>query len=145
MTDGPSAPALRDASTRTGPYALTGLLVGAVAGLVSPVTASALKLALGMVALLAGLGAINLLLGAGLVWTSGAGRTGGKASGHADPMSTLEQGIEATWRLIADPALDGVNGAYFDVQRETRADPQAYDADARRRLRELSERLVAGA
>ena len=44
MTDGPSAPALRDASTRTGAYALTGLLVGAVAGLVSPVTASALTL-----------------------------------------------------------------------------------------------------
>ena len=44
MTDGPSTLALRDASTRTGTYALTGLLVGAAAGLVSPVTASALTL-----------------------------------------------------------------------------------------------------
>jgi NAD(P)-dependent dehydrogenase (short-subunit alcohol dehydrogenase family) len=63
----------------------------------------------------------------------------------AEPVSTLEQGVEATWRLIADPALDGVSGAYFDVQTETRADPQAYDEQARGQLRELSERLVANA
>ena len=44
MTDSPSTLSLRDASTRTGTYALTGLLVGAAAGLVSPVTASALTL-----------------------------------------------------------------------------------------------------
>jgi NAD(P)-dependent dehydrogenase (short-subunit alcohol dehydrogenase family) len=60
----------------------------------------------------------------------------------SSPLSTLEQGVEATWRLVADPALDGVSGVYFDVLEETRADPQAYDADARRRLRELSEQLV---
>jgi hypothetical protein len=56
-------------------------------------------------------------------------------------VSTLEQGIEATVRLIDAPAQE-VNGRYFNVTREARADPQAYDADARRRLRELSERLV---
>jgi NAD(P)-dependent dehydrogenase (short-subunit alcohol dehydrogenase family) len=60
----------------------------------------------------------------------------------ATPASPLEQGLEATWRLVADPALDGVTGAYFNGTREARADEQAYDADARRRLRELSERLV---
>jgi NAD(P)-dependent dehydrogenase (short-subunit alcohol dehydrogenase family) len=59
------------------------------------------------------------------------------------PASTIEEGLEATWRLVADPALEGVTGVYFDGQREARADPQAYDADARRRLRELSEELVA--
>jgi NAD(P)-dependent dehydrogenase (short-subunit alcohol dehydrogenase family) len=58
------------------------------------------------------------------------------------PASTLEDGLEATWRLVADPALDGVTGAYFNGTREARADAQAYDADARQRLRELSERLV---
>jgi NAD(P)-dependent dehydrogenase (short-subunit alcohol dehydrogenase family) len=58
------------------------------------------------------------------------------------PASSLEQGLEATWRLAADPALEGVTAAYFNGTREARADPQAYDADARRRLRELSERLV---
>ena len=58
------------------------------------------------------------------------------------PASSLEQGLEATWRLVADPSLQGVNGAYFNGTREARADAQAYDASARRRLRELSERLV---
>jgi NAD(P)-dependent dehydrogenase (short-subunit alcohol dehydrogenase family) len=58
------------------------------------------------------------------------------------PRSTVEEGLEATWRLTADPALDGVTGAFFDGTREARADAQAYDADARRRLRELSDRLV---
>jgi NAD(P)-dependent dehydrogenase (short-subunit alcohol dehydrogenase family) len=62
----------------------------------------------------------------------------------SDPMSTLEQGVEATWRLVADPALDGVTGRYFDVTEEQHADPQAYDPEARRRLRELSEQLVGG-
>jgi NAD(P)-dependent dehydrogenase (short-subunit alcohol dehydrogenase family) len=59
------------------------------------------------------------------------------------PASTLEQGLEATWRLAADPALDGVTGRYFFGNDEARADDQAYDPEARRRLRELSERLVA--
>jgi hypothetical protein len=58
------------------------------------------------------------------------------------PATPLEQGVEATWRLAADPSLDGVTGRYFNGVRKARADAQAYDADARRRLRELSERLV---
>jgi NAD(P)-dependent dehydrogenase (short-subunit alcohol dehydrogenase family) len=61
------------------------------------------------------------------------------------PMSSLEQGLEATWRLVADPALDGVTGAYFNGTREAPADAQAYDAGARARLRELSLRLCASA
>ena len=36
----------------------------------------------------------------------------------------------------------GVSGAYFNGTSEVRADAQAYDLDARRRLRELSQRLV---
>jgi NAD(P)-dependent dehydrogenase (short-subunit alcohol dehydrogenase family) len=59
------------------------------------------------------------------------------------PVSTVEEGVQATKRLVADPELDGVSGVYFNGQREDAADPQAYDEDARRRLRELSERLVA--
>jgi NAD(P)-dependent dehydrogenase (short-subunit alcohol dehydrogenase family) len=58
------------------------------------------------------------------------------------PASTLQQGLEATWRLVADPALEGVTGAYFNGTREARADPQAYDRNARRRLRELSAQLA---
>jgi NAD(P)-dependent dehydrogenase (short-subunit alcohol dehydrogenase family) len=58
------------------------------------------------------------------------------------PVTPLEDGVEATWRLAADPSLEGITGRYFFATREARADEQAYDADARRRLRELSERLV---
>ena len=58
------------------------------------------------------------------------------------PLSTVQEGLEATWRLVADPSVDGVTGAYFNGTREVRADAQAYDLDARRRLRELSQRLV---
>jgi NAD(P)-dependent dehydrogenase (short-subunit alcohol dehydrogenase family) len=57
-------------------------------------------------------------------------------------VSTLEEGRDATMRLTADAALDGVTGRYFNGQSEARAHPQAYDPDARRRLRELSQRLV---
>jgi NAD(P)-dependent dehydrogenase (short-subunit alcohol dehydrogenase family) len=59
------------------------------------------------------------------------------------PVDSLESGVEATMRLIADPELDGVTGAYFNRTREASAHPQAYDLDARRRLRTLSEELVA--
>jgi NAD(P)-dependent dehydrogenase (short-subunit alcohol dehydrogenase family) len=59
-----------------------------------------------------------------------------------EPYDSLETGVRATLRLIADPALDGVTGRYFDRTEESRARLQAYDPDARRKLRELSERLA---
>jgi hypothetical protein len=62
--------------------------------------------------------------------------------GALAPESPLGKGLEATWRLAADPALDGVTGRSFDSGDEARAHAQAYDADGRRRLRELSARLV---
>ena len=60
----------------------------------------------------------------------------------ASPISTLEEGIEATQRLVNAPAEE-VSGRYFNGTREARAHAQAYDADARRALRELSERLTS--
>jgi NAD(P)-dependent dehydrogenase (short-subunit alcohol dehydrogenase family) len=57
-------------------------------------------------------------------------------------MSTIEQGVEATLRLALDPALEGVSGRYYDVLREARANPQTYDAEARRRLWEFSEAIT---
>ena len=57
-------------------------------------------------------------------------------------MSSLEQGRDATLRLVADADLGGVSGRYFNGLDESRAHPQAYDPEARRRLRELSERLI---
>jgi NAD(P)-dependent dehydrogenase (short-subunit alcohol dehydrogenase family) len=58
------------------------------------------------------------------------------------PVDSLETGIEATLRLIRDPELEGVTGKYFARTVEARALDQAYDDDARRRLREVSEQLV---
>ena len=58
------------------------------------------------------------------------------------PASTVADGVAATMRLVADPALEGRSGLYFNVQRESRADAQAYDAGARAALRQLSEDLV---
>jgi NAD(P)-dependent dehydrogenase (short-subunit alcohol dehydrogenase family) len=59
------------------------------------------------------------------------------------PVSSLEEGMRATQRLIAGPELDGVSGRYFNGVREASPHPQARDPDARGRLRELSERLCA--
>ncbi len=64
-----------------------------------------------------------------------------REAGHS-PIDSLETGVRSTLRLISDPALDGVSGRYFDRLREAQAHPQAYDADARRRLAELSVDLV---
>lgn len=61
------------------------------------------------------------------------------------PMSTVAEGGAATLRLIAAPELDGVTGRYFSGTHEARADPQAYDRNARARLRQLSDDLVATA
>jgi NAD(P)-dependent dehydrogenase (short-subunit alcohol dehydrogenase family) len=56
------------------------------------------------------------------------------------PISSVGQGVEAVLRLVNE--LDGVTGRYFDQRRESRADAQAYDAEARKRLRELSDDLI---
>jgi NAD(P)-dependent dehydrogenase (short-subunit alcohol dehydrogenase family) len=56
-------------------------------------------------------------------------------------MSTVKEGAEATVRLAASPELEGVTGRYFDGTREGRAERQAYDEEARKRLWVLSEEL----
>jgi NAD(P)-dependent dehydrogenase (short-subunit alcohol dehydrogenase family) len=64
-----------------------------------------------------------------------------RAAGIA-PLTSLEDGVRATLRLLTDPALDGVSGVYFNGLREAQPHPQARDEAARRRLREISDRLV---
>ena len=59
------------------------------------------------------------------------------------PHTSVDEGTEATLRLVVDPELDGVTGRYFDGLRESSAHSQAYDPAARRRLWELSERLTS--
>lgn len=56
------------------------------------------------------------------------------------PRSRVEEGTEAVLDLVLRPDLG--TGQYFDGLRSTRAHEQAYDEDARRRLRELSEDMV---
>jgi NAD(P)-dependent dehydrogenase (short-subunit alcohol dehydrogenase family) len=58
------------------------------------------------------------------------------------PQTPLAHGMAATWRLVADPALAGVTGVYFDRTRPARPHGQALDTDDRRALRELSGRLT---
>jgi len=58
------------------------------------------------------------------------------------PMSRVEDGAEAILQLAVSPALDGRSGLYFNVMREARANAQAYDAEARARLRALSQKLT---
>ena len=58
------------------------------------------------------------------------------------PLDSLEVGVRATMHLISAPELEGTSGRYFNRLDEARAHQQAYDPGARRRLRELSDRLV---
>ena len=69
--------------------------------------------------------------------------TGMVRAAGVNPISSIEEGAEATLRLIEDPALETVSGRFFDGLAESTPHPQAADPEARRRLRELSERLVA--
>jgi NAD(P)-dependent dehydrogenase (short-subunit alcohol dehydrogenase family) len=65
-------------------------------------------------------------------------------SERGSSVDTVELGTRAVIRLALDPELDGVSGRFFDRLEEGAADPQAYDPQARARLRELSEELTAG-
>jgi NAD(P)-dependent dehydrogenase (short-subunit alcohol dehydrogenase family) len=53
------------------------------------------------------------------------------------PRSSVEEGAAAT-----SPGLEGLSGLYFNGVREARAEPQAYDAKARRRLKAISLELT---
>jgi NAD(P)-dependent dehydrogenase (short-subunit alcohol dehydrogenase family) len=55
--------------------------------------------------------------------------------------STLDDGASAVMRLVTMPDLP--NGGYFNSQVAARANAQAYDPVAQRRLRELSEQLTS--
>ncbi len=59
--------------------------------------------------------------------------------------TSVEEGAEATLRLVLGADLDAVSGRYYDGLEESSAHAQAYDPGPRRRLWELSERLVGTA
>jgi NAD(P)-dependent dehydrogenase (short-subunit alcohol dehydrogenase family) len=56
--------------------------------------------------------------------------------------SDVQEGADATVYLATDPDLREVTGRYFEGQREAHAEEQAYDPEARKRLRTLSEELT---
>jgi NAD(P)-dependent dehydrogenase (short-subunit alcohol dehydrogenase family) len=58
------------------------------------------------------------------------------------PMTTVDEGAHAVEYLVTSPRLDGVTGEYFEGKVRTHANVQAYDKEARRQLRILSERLT---
>ena len=55
--------------------------------------------------------------------------------------TTVDEGAEALMRLITAPGIE--TGQYFNGVNAARANAQAYDAEARRQLRELSRKLTA--
>ena len=58
------------------------------------------------------------------------------------PRSSVGEGAEAILNLAISPGLAGSSVHYFNGLREARADAQAYDASARRRLHTLSLELT---
>jgi NAD(P)-dependent dehydrogenase (short-subunit alcohol dehydrogenase family) len=58
------------------------------------------------------------------------------------PLSTVEEGGAAILQLVASSAVEGRSGLYFSGMRESRADAQAYDERARKRLRAVSFELA---
>jgi len=57
-------------------------------------------------------------------------------------VDSIEDGVASTHRLVCDPALSGITGAFFDRTREARANQQAYDPDARAELWRRATELI---
>jgi NAD(P)-dependent dehydrogenase (short-subunit alcohol dehydrogenase family) len=63
-------------------------------------------------------------------------------AGGITPMSTVEQGGAAILHLVEGDDVAGKSGLFFSGMNETRANAQAYDVSARKKLRELSLKLT---
>src|SRR5689334_10261779 len=63
-------------------------------------------------------------------------------AGGITPVSTVEQGGEAILHLVCGDDVADKSGLFFNGMNEARANPQAYDAAARQRLRKLSLELT---
>jgi NAD(P)-dependent dehydrogenase (short-subunit alcohol dehydrogenase family) len=57
-------------------------------------------------------------------------------------IDTMQTGVDATYRLVADPTLGGVTGKFYDRQRDARANDQAYDPTALAQLWATTLRLL---
>jgi NAD(P)-dependent dehydrogenase (short-subunit alcohol dehydrogenase family) len=63
-------------------------------------------------------------------------------AGGVTPMSTVEEGGAAILHLATGDDMEGRSGLFFNGMQESRAHAQAYDAMARKKLRELSLKLA---
>ena len=63
-------------------------------------------------------------------------------AGGITPMSTVEQGGAAILHLVQGDDVADKSGLFFNGMTEMKANAQAYDATARRKLRELSLKLT---
>jgi NAD(P)-dependent dehydrogenase (short-subunit alcohol dehydrogenase family) len=63
-------------------------------------------------------------------------------AGGITPISTVEQGGAAILHLVTGDDVAGKSGLFFNGMQEAKANPQAYDAAARQRLRTLSLELT---
>jgi len=59
-----------------------------------------------------------------------------------DPQGTAESGADALVYLATSPDLINTSGKYFNIKKEARAIAQAYDADARKKLRAIGLNLT---
>ncbi len=66
--------------------------------------------------------------------------TGMVAKAGYQPQATIDEGAKAVLQLVQAPDMG--SGLYFIGQKPGRAHPQAYDAEARARLKKLSEELT---
>ncbi len=71
--------------------------------------------------------------------------TGMVREGGITPQSSVDEGVQATLRLLVDPALDGVTGRFFDGTRETSPHHAVGDPEVRARVRELTDTLLPSA
>ncbi|MFI0966509.1 SDR family NAD(P)-dependent oxidoreductase [Streptomyces sp. NPDC021080] len=58
------------------------------------------------------------------------------------PVTSTDEGVRPTVRLLLDPELATTTGRYFDRFTDTRAHEQAYDTEARERLMKLTYSMI---
>jgi hypothetical protein len=59
------------------------------------------------------------------------------------PFGTVEEGLNATLRLVIEPELENVTGEFFDGLNLSKANTQAYDRNVQQRLAALSWQPVS--
>jgi|HigsolmetaAR201D_1030396.scaffolds.fasta_scaffold01352_9 NAD(P)-dependent dehydrogenase (short-subunit alcohol dehydrogenase family) len=63
-------------------------------------------------------------------------------SAGVQPRSSVAEGADAVMHLATDPELKFKSGLFFNGKREMKANAAAYDPEARRKLRDLSQKLT---